>query len=110
MIPVSDFVEAVVTLLPPEAGGRRGSISPRDGSYRPFLRAAAGGPMLRVRFIEGPPALAPGDSDLVVLELETADAAGAALVSGAELELLEGGSHAVGLVTVSRLWRGALAI
>ena len=105
----SDFVEAVVTLLPPEAGGRDGVISPRDGSYRPFLRVSGGGPTMRVRFIEGPPTLAPGDSDLVVLELEDA-AADAFLISGAELDLLESGSRSVGVVTVARVWRGALAL
>ena len=107
MNPVSDFIEAVATLLPCDAGGRHSPVSPRDGSYRPYARFASGGPLLRVRFIEGPPTLAPGDTGRVVLELETIDDE-ALLVSGAELELFEGGPHAVGLVTVARLWRGAL--
>ena len=85
------------------------AIAPRDGSYRPFARLRTGGPLLRVRFIEGPPTLSPGDSDRVVLELET-DVADELLVTGVELELLERGADAVGLVTVSRLWREALAI
>jgi hypothetical protein len=106
---VSDFIEAVVTLLPSDAGGRRTAVSPRDGSYRPFIRFAPGGPMLRVRFIEGPPALAPGDSDRIVMELESAEACDE-FVSGAELELFEIEPRAVGLLTVSRLWRHAVAV
>ncbi|HSP34620.1 MAG TPA: hypothetical protein VLU46_09925 [Thermoanaerobaculia bacterium] len=105
---MTDFVEAVVTLLPREAGGRQNPIAPRDGSYRPFL-GYPGGERLRVRFIEGPPRLAPGDTGRVVLEIESADA-GAMLVSGAELELFEANAAAIGLVTVARVVRGALAL
>jgi hypothetical protein len=105
---VSDFVEAVVTLLPSDAGGRRTAVLPRDGSYRPFVRLVSGGPLIRVRFIEGPPTLAPGDSGRVVLEIESTGAE--LLVSGAELELIEAEPRAVGLLTVLRLWRRALAV
>jgi len=96
-------------MIPREAGGRRDPVSPRDGSYRPFARFASGGPLLRVRFIEGPPTLHPGDSGRVVLELESFDADENLFVSGAELELFETEWDAVGLLTVSRLWREALA-
>ena len=106
---MSHFVEAVVTLLPREAGGRASAVFPRDGSYRPFARVAHGGTLLRVRFIEGPPRIAPGDSGRVVFEVETAGNFAEILVTGVELELIELESHAVGLVTVARLWRGALA-
>ena len=102
---MSDFIEAMVTLLPSEAGGRTDAVLPRDGSYRPFARFRSGGPPLRVRFIEGPPRLGPGDSGRVVLELETAGIDNDLLVSGVELELFERGEFAVGLVTVARLWR-----
>lgn len=105
---MSDFIEAMVTLLPRDAGGRRHPVSPREGSYRPFARVSAGGPLLRVRFIEGPPTLAPGDSDRVVLELETNLPDDELPVSGAELELFEGEPRSVGLLTVGRLWRHAL--
>ncbi|HEX9161544.1 MAG TPA: hypothetical protein VF980_07530 [Thermoanaerobaculia bacterium] len=107
---MSAFLEAIVTLLPCDAGGRSAPVSPRDGSYRPFVRSAEGGPLLRVRFIEGPPTLAPGDSDRILLELETSDVGDELLFTGAELELLERESRAVGLVTVARLWRGTLAL
>jgi hypothetical protein len=107
---MSDFIEANVTLLPSEAGGRRDVVLPRDGSYRPFARFCAGGPLLRVRFIEGPPTLGPGDSGRVVLELETQGIDDSLFVSGAELELLESAGSSVGLVTVSRLWREAVAV
>jgi hypothetical protein len=107
---MSDFIEAIVTLLPSEAGGRNDVVLPRDGSYRPFARFCPGGPLLRVRFIEGPPTLGPGDSGRVVLELETPGIDDALLVSGAELELVEFAGSSVGLVTVTRLWREAVAV
>ena len=107
---MSDYIEAIVTLLPAEVGGRNDVVLPRDGSYRPFARFRFGGPLLRVRFIEGPPRLGPGDSGRVVLELETSGIDDDLLVSGVELELIERGVVAVGLVTVSRLWREAVAI
>ncbi len=106
---MSAFLETIVTLLPSDAGGRLTAISPRDGSYRPFARFRSGGPLLRLRFIEGPPALSPGDSDRVVLELETL-IDDEMLFPGTELELIEHGARAVGLVTVARVWREALAI
>ena len=107
---MSDVLEAVVTMLPPEAGGRTNPVSPRDGSYRPFARLRSGGPLLRVRFIEGPPSLAPGDSDRIVLEIESSEFDNDLLRRGDELELLEPETSAVGVATVSRLWRDALAI
>ena len=107
MVRVTDFIEAVVTLLPREAGGRQNPVSPRDGSYRPFLGSHSG-ERIRVRFIEGPPKLAPGDTGRVVLEIESAKAA--TLVSGAELELFETDAPAIGLVTVARVVRAALAL
>ena len=94
-----EFIEALVTLLPPEAGGRRIPIAPRDGSYRPYARL--GDARLRLRFIEGPPAIAPGETARVVLELEKTEAVVAA---GDELELLELTDQSIGLATVSRVW------
>ena len=101
------FLEAVVTFLPREAGGRQNPVSPREGSYRPFI--GSGTARLRVRFIEGPPRLEPGDTGRVVLEIEGDGAPGALLVSGSELELFESDAPAIGLLTVARVWRGALA-
>lgn len=106
---MSGFLEAVVTMLPAEAGGRSTPVWPREGSYRPFARSQPGGPLLRVRFIEGPPTLWPGDSGRVVMEIEGAGDGEELLTSGAELELVELDGP-VGLVTVARLWRGALAV
>ena len=106
---MSDYVEAVVTLFPSDAGGRRTVVLPRDGSYRPFVRLGSAGPLLRVRFIEGPPVLAPGDSGRIVLEVESAGPFGD-FVSGSELELFEAEESSVGLVMVSRLWRDALVV
>jgi hypothetical protein len=62
--------------------------------------------MVRICFIEGPPLLAPGDSATVVIELETHTD----LIAGAELELIEHNGRVVGLLSVLRLWRGAIAI
>ena len=104
---LNDFLEAYVSLFPRDAGGRGGVISPRDGSYRPFVRIVdAPEAMLRIRFIEGPPRLAAGDVASVVAELETPSE----LRAGAELELVEHAGRVVGLLTVVRLWRGALAV
>lgn len=95
-------------MLPIDAGGRDGAVAPREGSYRPFARRAGSADtrMLRIRFIEGPPLLAPGDSASVVIELETH----ADFAAGAELEILEHGGRIVGLMSVLRVWRGAIAV
>jgi len=106
---VTDFIEAVVTLLPREAGGRQNPVSPRDGSYRPYLGSSRG-ERFPVTFIEGPPTLSPGDTARVVLEIASWDATAATLVSGAELELFETDASAIGLVTVARVVRAALAL
>ena len=106
---MSDFLEALISLLPSEAGGRRVAVEPREGSYRPWLRAGETGDRIRVRVIEGPPRLAPGDEALVVAEIES-PAVDDALVPGAELELVELGQRAVGIVTVQRIWRRAVAV
>ena len=102
------FLEAFVSMLPVNAGGRSGTIAPRHGSYRPFARHTVSGrsTMLRIRVIEGPPLLAPGDSGSVVVELET----GADLMAGMELEIVEHDGRVVGLMTVLRMWRGAVAV
>lgn len=102
---LSDFLEAVVVMLPAEAGGRAGAVSPRDGNYCPFARDAAG-PLLRVRFIEGPPTLAPGEAARVVMEIEAGR--GSFLMPGAELDLVEPHSGKAGVITVSRVWRASL--
>lgn len=93
-------MEAIVVMLPPDAGGRANAVSPREGSYRPFARSRAGGPLLRLRFIEGPPSLAPGDSARVVVEIESSTGV---LVAGAEFDLLELEPEATGFLTVSRV-------
>jgi hypothetical protein len=104
---LNDFLEAYVSLFPRDAGGRGGVIAPRDGSYRPFARIVDGPePMLRIRFIEGPPRLLAGDGARVVVELETP----ASLRAGAELELVEHAGRVVGVMTVLRLWRGDIAV
>ncbi len=99
-----DLLEAFVFMLPREAGGRATVVSPRDGSYRPFVRAGADEPMIRIRFIEGPPLLGPGDSARVVVEVEASDVP---LAPGCELDLFEQDLHQVGIISVSRVWRAA---
>ena len=98
---MGDFLEAVVLLLPADAGGRLRPISPREGTYRPVIGS------MRARFIEGPPTIEPGSSGLVVAELETA--ADRDLAPGCELQILEH-DRVVGILTVTRLWRKALAV
>ena len=96
-----DFVEAIVMMLPREAGGRTTAVFPREGNYRPYVREAEG-PLLRVRFIEGPARLAPGDVARVVMEM---DGSSAVLLPGCELDLLEHEAARTGVVTVARVWR-----
>jgi hypothetical protein len=97
---MSDFVEAIVVMLPREAGGRASAVFPREGNYRPYVREAEG-PLLRVRFIEGPPTLSPGDVARVVMEM---DGGHGVFLPGCELDLLEHEAVRTGLVTVSRVW------
>lgn len=96
---MSVYIEAVLLLLPPDAGGRSAPVAPREGSYRPFT--LLDGQLGRARLLEGPPLLAPGDSARVMLELE--DGSPAALRCGAELQILEHGRRIVGAATVMRI-------
>lgn len=92
------FVEAMLLLLPADAGGRRTPVAPREGSYRPFARVD--GRTLRATLLEGPPRLAPGDEARVVLELDN----GLGVVrEGDELQLLELADRVVGTLTVLRV-------
>jgi hypothetical protein len=95
------FLEAVVLLLPTDAGGRANAIAPREGSYRPTI-----GSML-MRFIEGPPTIEPGQAARVVVEIEEA-ADRLQLTAGDELEIFEQ-ERVVGILTVTRLCR-AMAV
>jgi hypothetical protein len=97
------FLEAIVLLLPPEAGGRLEPIAPRDGSYSARIGS------LQVRFIEGPPTIEPGHAGRVVAELESSPADLSQLAAGTELQIIED-EHVVGVLTVTRLWRSALAV
>jgi translation elongation factor EF-Tu-like GTPase len=94
-----NFVEARVAFLPTDAGGRARPIAPREGSYRPHARVAGDAPMLRIRFIEGPPRIAPGEEARVVVEIEN----DVQLAGGCELDVLEH-DRVVGLMTVTRVW------
>lgn len=109
MTVVDQFLEGVVVLLPPEAGGRHSAIEPRAGSYRPFARSPMLGGLGRIRLIEGPPSLAPGEGALVVAEAE-GDDLDEALFAGAELDLIETDGRVVGILSVLRLWRAVLAV
>lgn len=100
---MSVYLEAMLLLLPPEAGGRSGPVAPREGSYRPF--AAVDGVLIRALLLEGPPLLAPGDAARVMIELED----DAIVCEGAELPLCEHGG-VVGYLTVLRVCRRAMAV
>jgi hypothetical protein len=95
---MSTFLEAMLLLLPPDAGGRSAPVAPREGSYRPFARH--GPRVVRARLFEGPPLLGPGEEDRVMLELES-DIDN--VHRGVELEILELGERVVGLATVLRV-------
>jgi len=100
------YIEALALLLPSDAGGRTTSVSPRDGSYRPFALSAES--HLRIRMIEGPPLLAPGQSARVVVEVESGTIE--SLTPGAELDLVELEGSAIGILTVLRVMREAVAV
>ena len=102
---MSVYLEALLLLLPPDAGGRSEPVSPRDGSYRPFVRHGAR--IVRARVFEGPPRLAPGDAGRVMVELESGMAS---LDRGVELELLERDEHLVGFLTVLRICRSPVLV
>ena len=91
---MGDFLEAVVLLLPPDAGGRFEPIAPRQGTFRPRIGSAWG------RVIEGPPAIEPGCSGLVVIELESV----CDLAAGAEVPIVEE-NRIIGLLTVTRRFK-----
>jgi hypothetical protein len=98
---MSTFLEAMLLLLPPDAGGRSAPVAPREGSYRPFARH--GPRVVRARLFEGPPLLGPGEEDRVMLELES-DIDN--VRRGAELQILESGERIVGVATVLRVCTG----
>lgn len=100
---MSAYVEAMLLLLPPDAGGRASAVAPREGSYRPF--AWISGRLTRVRLLEGPPLLGPGEEARVVLEIESSDDRD--LRRGAELRLVELDDRVVGVATVVRVCRTA---
>ncbi len=98
---MGDFLEAIVLLLPPDAGGRLLPIAPREGSYRPRVGS------VQLRFIEGPPTIDPGQAARVVVELESP--LDPQLAPGSELKLIED-DRVVGVLTVTRLWRSAVVV
>lgn len=102
---MSLFIEAMLLLLPPDAGGRHAPVAPREGSYRPFVRVDD--QVLRARLLEGPPLLAPGDEARVVLEIERDDAC---VDHDSELRLLEHDDAVVGIVTVLRVCRHSTSV
>lgn len=96
---MSAYVEATLLLLPADAGGRSTAIAPRDGSYRPFAWIAER--LTRIRLLEGPPRLAPGEEARVVLEIE----ADVDVIRGEELRVVELDDRVVGVATVDRVCR-----
>ncbi|HVG23542.1 MAG TPA: hypothetical protein VND45_05265 [Thermoanaerobaculia bacterium] len=98
---MSTVLEAMLLLLPPDAGGRSAPVAPREGSYRPFARH--GPRIVRARLFEGPPLLGPGEEDRVMLELESELDN---VSRGAELEILERENRVVGVATVLRVCAG----
>lgn len=99
---MSLFVEAMMLLLPADAGGRSAPVAPRDGSYRPFV--AADRFLTRARLFEGPPRLEPGDEARVMLEIESDS------LDANELQVLEHGHRLVGIVTVLRVCRSSTTV
>jgi hypothetical protein len=98
---MSAFIEATLLLLPTDAGGRATAVAPRDGSYRPFAWIAE--KLTRIRLLEGPPRLSPGEEARVVLEIEE----DVDVIRGEELRVVELDDRIVGLATVVRVCRTA---
>jgi len=96
-----EFIEADVTLLPTEQGGRKHAITP--GVYRPHLRNDPNGELLGVQFIEGD-SLAPGGRGVWIAELMYTDTGidYSSLVPGSLSEIIEG--HAIGHARVIHRW------
>jgi hypothetical protein len=97
------YAEAMLLLLPAEAGGRIAPVEPREGSYRPFVRSS--GEAFHVRIIEGPPLLLPGENARVVVEI---DAQLPLLDSASEWCLYERDERVVGALTLLRILREAI--
>ena len=95
---MSTYLEAMLLLLPSDAGGREAPVAPREGSYRPYARH--GPRVVRACVFEGPPLLAPGEEDRVMLELESDIGT---LDRGEELQILELDERVVGHLTVLRI-------
>ena len=98
---MSAFIEATLLLLPTDAGGRATAVAPRDGSYRPFAWIAE--KLTRIRLLEGPARLSPGEEARVVLEIEE----DVDVSRGEELRVVELEDRVVGLATVVRVCRTA---
>lgn len=96
---MSAYVEATLLLLPRDAGGRDTAVAPREGSYRPF--AWIDEHLTRIRLLEGPPLLGPGEEARVVIEIET----DVEMIRGAELRVVEHDDQLVGIATVVRVCR-----
>ncbi len=102
---MTSYVEALIALLPEEAGGRSLLIAPRDGSYRPLARSCDSGALFRLRIIEGPPRIAPGDQATVVAELECD-----VVEAGGDIDLLDRDQRVVGVLTVMRVCGREVAV
>lgn len=96
---MSSYVEATLLLLPQDAGGRETAVAPRDGSYRPL--AWIDERLTRIRLLEGPAVLAPGEEARVMLEIE----ADLEMTRGDELRVVELDDRLVGIATVVRVCR-----
>lgn len=94
---VVSYLEAMLLLLPPEAGGRETAVAPREGSYCPY--AVIDDRLARLRLLEGPPRLAPGEEARVVLEVE----GDVDVRRGEELRVVELDHRVVGLATILRV-------
>ena len=98
---MSAYVEATLLLLPRDAGGRLNAVAPREGSYRPF--AWIDERLIRIRVLEGPARLEPGEEARVMLEIED----DLDMTRGDELRVVEFDDRLVGIATVVRVCRAA---
>ena len=84
-------INAIITLLPAESGGRTTPTTAVACHYRPHLRVEPNGPYMGVCLIAGPERLYPGDEATVTMALVYYGSVDySALASGASFEILEG--------------------
>jgi translation elongation factor EF-Tu-like GTPase len=100
---MQEYAEAKIQLLAPEHGGRTTPTTAIGCNYRPHVKLDSDSAYLGVCLVDGPEQLLPGTVTEVVFLLIYPEVDYAALVPGANFQILEG-EHIVGSGTITRRW------